>query len=573
MKLKQKVHRIFLLISVAYIVCLFVAFAIFYQKQMLDAAKQNLLYDVTRLTSSLGVRVEKMNAFSRTLMIDDEIMTYLKGDPDEERFGYSNALDSIYDNMSAYSEISSVYIIRNDYEYLSAIQGVIQFDRKLIRNPEWKKEIDAQDGGYVLRINGDGAFIPQRSGDVISLIRNINDIHTFSKRGMLVVNFDVRLFEETTMSSIDVANEQRNYYIFDGKGDMFCHVGDGAATYKGEVSTYLLDDEGGFTRKTLSCSMQIPETDMCLVATENFVIWDNLSYNLLLIAAVLVALIVIMMLILDRLLAIYITIPINKLAQTMGSVKEGWLRRVSLKTRDDEIGMLKDSYNEMLIEMNNLIEQLIEKEQNMRKSEMDVLQQQIKPHFLYNTIEMIASLAMDEDKDREQVYDALVTLGSFYRQFLSHGNELVTVATELEITKKYLKLQKLRYRDIFTDEYEIDESCLDFKLPRLTIQPLVENCLYHGIRLKGEHGVIRITIQQREGAVYCEVYDSGIGMNPATIKRVLSEERHFGLKGTLERVRYHSGMEDCYQIESVEGEYTKIILCLGTIPLQKITEE
>lgn len=561
MQLKQKVRTIFILMSASYIVCLFVAFTAIYRDQMLETAEENLRYDVKGLAGTLSVQVEKVNGFSRILFSNKNIVAYLCGDPSEERSDYGNALRTIYDTMNAYPEVSSVYIIRNDNNFLSVTQGIISFDRQLIRSEAWRREVDQRDGAYVLRVNGDGAFVPKTSGDIICLIRNINDIDTLQTIGMMAVNFDVRVFAEATGEADNVSVSHRDYYLLDSGGEVFCHVGEGEETYEGVPPENALTSTGNFVRETLVCSYEIPGSDMSVVCVEQFVLWDNISYKILAIAVILAAIMLVMMLALDRFLAIYITEPIKKLAQTMSSVKDGWLRRVSLRTYDDEIGMLKDSYNEMLVEMNRLIEELLEKEQNMRKAEIDVLQQQIKPHFLYNTIEMIASLAVDEEEERDRVYDALETLGSFYRQFLSHGSNTVPLETELEITRKYLKLQKLRYGDIFDDAYEVDASCLQCQVPKLTIQPLVENSLYHGIRMKGEFGTIRIRIWREEDGIYLEVYDNGVGMNQDTIARVLQEERHFGLKGTLERFRYYYGTGS-YRIESEVGRYTRIVLRL-----------
>ena len=161
------------------------------------------------------------------------------------------------------------------------------------------------------------------------------------------------------------------------------------------------------------------------------------------------------------------------------------------------------------------------------------------------------------------MYDALETLGSFYRQFLSNGSNEVSLATEIEIAKKYLKLQKLRYGEIFEDVYEIDESCLSLRLPKLTIQPIIENSLYHGIRPKGEFGTIRIRVFRKDDEVHVELYDNGVGMRGSLVANIMKDtEEHFGLRRTIERFCYFEKRDDCYTIESKEGEYTQITLVL-----------
>ena len=255
----------------------------------------------------------------------------------------------------------------------------------------------------------------------------------------------------------------------------------------------------------------------------------------------------------------YITTPIERLVQSMDSVKTGWLRRLSLSLPNDEIGDLKDSYNEMLVEINSLINKLLEKEKVIQKAELEVLQEKMKPHFLYNTLETIEYLALTGSK--ESVYDALHTLGNFYRKFLSKGSKEISIATEISIVKDYLKLQKLRYGDIFEDIYEVEKELLEIYIPKLILQPLVENSLYHGIRLKGEKGIIKISVYSKEDYIYIEVYDNGIGMSEEKLEKIIHEEDHksFGIKGTMERIKYYYNQEDVFKISSKKGNIQRFI--------------
>lgn len=176
--------------------------------------------------------------------------------------------------------------------------------------------------------------------------------------------------------------------------------------------------------------------------------------------------------------------PIQRLVDSMAEVQNGWLHRVSMNVNDDEIGLLKNSYNAMLIEINQLIDELLQKEKTLRMAELDALQEQMKPHFLYNTLDMIRYMALENRTD--EVYNMLETLGNFYRRFLSKGSTDLSLGEEIEIVKSYLTLQRTRFEDIFTDEYEIEEGLSSIRVPRLILQPLVENSIYHGIRPKGE---------------------------------------------------------------------------------------
>lgn len=248
---------------------------------------------------------------------------------------------------------------------------------------------------------------------------------------------------------------------------------------------------------------------------------------------------------------------------------EGWLTRIEEEMPDDEIGRLAESYNSMIDYMNELFEQLLREEENIRKAEMMVLYEQIKPHFLYNTLETIRYLAIQENA--VQVRDALETLGSFYRNFLSKGKREIPFRDELRIIQDYLALQKLRYGDSFTDEYEIEEGTLDYMVPKLILQPLVENSIYHGVKLKGEHCIIRVTAKMSEEGLRVSIYDTGVGMSEEQIRKVLETEREeavrkspggFGLAGTIDRIRYYCNKDDVVTIRSEMGEYTEIEICI-----------
>lgn len=233
-----------------------------------------------------------------------------------------------------------------------------------------------------------------------------------------------------------------------------------------------------------------------------------------------------------------------------------------MNVNDDEIGLLKNSYNAMLIEINQLIEELLQKEKTLRMAELDALQEQMKPHFLYNTLDMIRYMALENRTD--EVYNMLETLGNFYRRFLSKGSTDLSLGEEIEIVKSYLTLQRTRFEDIFTDEYEIEEGLSSIRVPRLILQPLVENSIYHGIRPKGEHGVIRVTVKRQEDFLFLSIYDNGIGMSAHQRELLFSgkDSRSFGFQGTIERIRYYYKTEDVFEIHSTEGEYCEIILKL-----------
>jgi len=148
-------------------------------------------------------------------------------------------------------------------------------------------------------------------------------------------------------------------------------------------------------------------------------------------------------------------------------------------------------------------------------------------------------------------------------KFLSKGNREITLHDEIEIVKNYLKLQKLRYEDVFEDSYHLEEEALNIRVPKLILQPLVENSIYHGIRPKGEKGLIEISVWQENETIMISVYDTGVGMTKEELRRINEEEgKSFGLRKTIERLRNYYGVEEVCEIKSKQGHYCNIILKL-----------
>ena len=275
-----------------------------------------------------------------------------------------------------------------------------------------------------------------------------------------------------------------------------------------------------------------------------------------------------------------ITHPIYSLSAEMEKTKEsGWLKKIDAEMPQNELSMLKDSYNSIIDYLNDLFTKLIEQEKSVQKAEMRVLHEQIKPHFLYNSIETIGSMAMDAGAS--DVHSALETLGSFYRNFLSKGDREIPLSREINIVRDYLKLQKLRYGDIIEDVYDIPEDTEKYIIPKLILQPIVENSIYHGIRLTGEKGTISIKSRLIDGILHIYVRDTGVGMTEEQIEKLLSRDgerktgepdpsESFGLWGTIQRIRYFCGTDDVVKIRSAVGEYTEIEFI---IPKREITNE
>lgn len=205
---------------------------------------------------------------------------------------------------------------------------------------------------------------------------------------------------------------------------------------------------------------------------------------------------------------------IIRLTSRMKQVKKGELISLpsSIIQGKDEIGELTSTYNYMIHAMEDLIEKEYLLGQETKNAELKILQAQINPHFLYNTLDMIQWFA--EEGMLSQIEESVSSLATFYRLSLSNGKEFISLREEMEHVRSYIRLQRLRFPDTFLYEEELDEGLLDYLLPKTTLQPLVENAITHGLQeSKRIPGHLLIKIEKEEGKnIRIRILDDGAGM-------------------------------------------------------------
>lgn len=269
-----------------------------------------------------------------------------------------------------------------------------------------------------------------------------------------------------------------------------------------------------------------------------------------------------------------ITKPIRHLCRTAERAGRGDFEARAHEENIDEIDVLNSSFNRMIEEIGKLVEDIRVEQLNLRAAELRLLQEQINPHFLYNTLDNIIWLA--ESNETEQVVNMVSALSDFFRTTLSKGKDYISVKDEEMHINSYLQIQQFRYRDILDYEINIDEKLYEYEILKLTLQPLVENALYHGIKGKRGLGHISVTGYMKDGLLEFQVKDNGIGMNAErldAVRKIMTGEMEdtrekggFGLFNVNERIRLNYGREYGLRIESAYQEGTCIRV---TVPAVK----
>lgn len=261
--------------------------------------------------------------------------------------------------------------------------------------------------------------------------------------------------------------------------------------------------------------------------------------------------------------------PIRLLSNITKQVAKGDLTVRSNIQSGAEVKILSDSLNIMIEKLSDLIDTVKVEQNNLRDAELKLLQAQINPHFLYNTLDAIMWLA-EADQKRE-VIDMVGSLSDYFRTSLSKGNDLITIEEEILHIKSYLEIQQFRYKDILDYNIFIDGDLRHYRIPKITLQPLVENALYHGIKNKRGKGIITISGKRIEDKIYLSVSDNGQGMTKQRLYEINTgicqeenkgQTQFYGLYNVNERLQLYYGKNFGLQIKSEHKEGTEVIVVM-----------
>lgn len=259
-----------------------------------------------------------------------------------------------------------------------------------------------------------------------------------------------------------------------------------------------------------------------------------------------------------------ITQPVTDLCARVEQISAGDLSvRTPVRSEEYELRTLSDGVEQMVERLNSQIQENTRKQASLRRTELALLQAQINPHFLYNTMDTIIWL-IEADKNQEAV-NMVSNLSSFFRHSLSKGKDVITLGEEESHVRSYLQIQQVRYKDIMQYTVNIDPGLHDVLIPKLSLQPLVENALYHGIKMKRGPGHIYITGRPEGGDVLLQVTDDGVGMKPERLEHLRQaldrEERvGFGLSTVHERIRLLFGPQYGLSLSSRAGVGTTVTI-------------
>lgn len=525
---------------------------------------------IAAVRSNVNLTLSKINDYSRLIFTNSKLQTLLrKGAVNRDLSLQSRVQVYLYSLIQAEPVIDSVFIFDFDNRQFSVSKREpTRFLLEDVENAPWFEQVIAEKGRYVLALDGDGVFATKPPGGFVSMIRLVRDVNYASNLGIMVVNISNEAFLSALETTFDrfsqriaVVDRNNRYVVKPGGFD----------EQYASILHEVLEGPNNAERSAVHRFGKVDYIVSRLLDPENqweFIGITNVSHAaddsqvFGYVTALLIALNGLILFGASIILSNIYARPIRHLMETMKMAQSGSYVTTKQRANSEEFDQLFRGYNKMITRLKELHEKHISEQDTARKAELRVLQSQIKPHFLYNTLDSIVSLGLLGAND--EVVELSRALSDYYRMSVSKGRDILTLGEELEIVKNYLIIQKIRYQDKYRVHYDIDESCLNMKIPKLVLQPLVENAIYHGIRAKKTSGNIRIMVRREIGHISVIIADDGIGMSEEQIKtnlqgRPSGEGTGFGLWGTIERVRIFYG-EDTFRIQSSPGEGTLIFL-------------
>lgn len=413
---------------------------------------------------------------------------------------------------------------------------------------------------------------------VVSLSRAVElTSNGTSTLGVLLVDMNYNSIEQI-LKKANVGNSSEYVYLIDGKGEIIYHPRQKliytdlyqennieAAGYEdGSTEEIFQGEKRLVTVKTVSYTgwkivsvVPMSSFDMGMTGTKYFVI-------------MLVTVSMLAVILLNQLVSASIAMPLKKLNNSVKEWETGNMNPSIYIGGSMEVEHLGCTLRSTVEQIRQLMQDIVVEQEEKRKSELDALQSQINPHFLYNTLDSI--VWMIEGERYEDAVFMITQLASLFRISLSRGKTVISVEDELKHARNYMNIQKVRYKNIFEVRFDIDPEILQCCTVKLVVQPLLENAIYYGVECMDGDGEIDVNGYRREDDIYIEVRDNGLGIPEDEVEQLLKENNRVhkrgsgvGLLNVHNRIRLRFGEEYGLEIESEPDEGTTVRIHLPYI--------
>ena len=510
------------------------------KKIQLERLYEELSYQMEHTIKNLDEKANSYYAVSNMFYMDNTLQSYLTADYSQR--GYEDLysyVDDLFSNVKTFNpDITKISVYTSNRTLPQDEYYFYLLDPEKL--PDW----------YQTTGNGGVMHMQNTGNGTISFTRKLN----FYESGQYQIFVYMEITEDYLNQMLGLGDEEITMVLLNDAGEIQASnhpelIGKNMASINLEKQIFMKNNTAYCGQLQMFTDSRRYDKEAGLAASRNFLVFF--------VSAVL------------ALVAIYLYSrsfrnKVDKVRQGARSIGEGKLDyRIFLSENGrgrDELDEIADSVNQMGEQIHTLIEESYKKELDRKISELNLLQEQINPHFLYNALSSISVLAMGNgDKAASR---AILYLSDFYRITLSKGKQDITIREELNLLESYLKIQRMRFDDSIEVEYELDESLLDVHVVKLTLQPIVENAIHHGRDDDSEVFHILIRLFEEQGKTVFEVIDDGCGMDPEKLMELQNSMNHseggYGLRNVNIRIKLQYGPQYGVYIESERGFGTKI---------------
>ncbi|WP_135557149.1 sensor histidine kinase [Paenibacillus cymbidii] len=525
------------------------------------------------VSQQLQAYTDQLELYSRVIYTSEVQQLLNAGPPSDPiaRTRWKSALfqqfEVWYGYMNIKASIQNVTIVRPDGT--TVVKEPLYAANPAFADESWYREAIRRNGEVVIV----GPFVRSfatvqsaRTPNTFSLIRKINNSIGSVELGGIVIDINVmdfaRLMDSLNLRNVTIINADNRVVYSDRTGEIGQELPGAADIRSRQPGWGDFDGERMFVN-----TAELPATGWLFISLDplsslaaNSVAFRNITVGVGLLAMLLA-------LLLSTFIAGRITKPLRTLQQRMRQVQLGRFDSQLDVTRTDEVGRLTQSFNQMTERIETLVNDVYKSEITRKDAQLKALHSQINPHFLYNTLDSMNALAMLENVPLLARMSKM--LADMFRYSISQGEQIVPLREELNQVKRYFEIQQIRYDHKFKLMLSIPDRLLDYAIPKLSLQPVVENAVYHGLELSPEGGFVAITVYETAEGVVIEVFDNGGGIKDEELARIRERMRepvgsadHLGLANVQERMQLHYGAAYGIDIESVCGKGTSIVFRL-----------
>lgn len=547
---------------------------------------------VQQINMNIDGRIEQIQSLLINITVDQQVIEILEKQNETKTQLPYQEIKALQDKMMQTKlicdDIHGMYIFDSKgTAYYSSVSPSLTRDYDIFEE-EWYQDLENAKGILLVKTHTPERYIIDDT-PVVSMVQRLENFKTTELMATIVVDIKTDLFD-SIMKNLELTSEytvlildQDNDLIYSSAGHNIAGT-QTAQIYEGlcENEQFAAHKKGALQLPSQDGNVFLefatsPKTNWKIVCVANIAQISGFSKSVFPMAIALGCFTMTISIVCLILITMRNFTTLNQLKEGMDAVREGNYNLRVESTAQDEIGELCATYNQMVEQLNYLINSVtqLEKEKQttqlqLARAELNALQAQINPHFIYNALETISMMAeINDDNETRQMATAL---GKLIRISVK-GSHIVTVEEELEHVRNYLLIQQIRFDDKFHVTIQVEPQIMNCMIPKLILQPLIENCIHHGLELKEGHGEISIVGKKENDDIVFLISDNGVGISPDDLELIRTELRNFpqepyngrkiGLVNVDQRIRLRfPDSNHGLKIESKVGLGTKITVRL-----------